>query len=51
MVESAETWFRGEKDHGYHGGVGAMVTEKGKRERSTQKNAQRESFPIATGFI
>ena len=38
-VGSAETWFRGEMDHEYYEGDGAVVT-KVKRERSSQGNAQ-----------
>ena len=47
---SAETWYREEMDHGCSGVEGTRVTEKGKRERSTQGDAEGETFPKAIGW-
>ena len=47
-VGNMEIWFRGETNCGCCRGEGAMVTEKGERERSTQGNAQREHYSKAT---
>ena len=41
---------RGKQITGATEGEGAMVAEKGKRERSTQGNAQGECFHKATGL-
>ena len=43
-------WFRGETECGCCRGEGTMVIKKGKRERSTQGNAQGEHFPKAIGW-
>ena len=34
-ARSVETWFRGEMDHGYCRGEGAIVAEKAEREYDT----------------
>ena len=45
-----EMWFKGEMDHECSRGEGAMVVEKGKREESTQENAQGGHFSKAIGI-
>ena len=49
-VRSAETEFRGESDHSCCGREGAVVAEKGKRNRSTPVNARGECSPKAIGL-
>ena len=44
-VGGIEMWFTGEMDHRCCGVEGALVVEKGERDRSTWENAQREYFP------
>ena len=40
-IGRVETWFRGEMNHGYCRGEGAMVSEKGEREREAQRRMYR----------
>ena len=53
-VKSVELWFRGEMDHRYCRGEGAMVMEKGgEREREREEHRgeyTRRTFPIAIGL-
>ena len=50
MVGSAETWSMEETDPDCYGGKGAVIAERGERERSIQGNAQGECFPMAIGL-
>ena len=36
-VGSVEMWFRRETGHGYYGGEGSMVIEKGEKEEHTEE--------------